>query len=307
MIFHQHRKHGGGRYLKNSGVLKHLEARFLALLLCLTILTGAFPALTASAEEDTEKKLFFSDIVRFRSITLHYAGAGGRPEEEAIQDNALIAKDRDLALRYTYEINAEQCKTIQADTKYYLQVSPHLVLPDLTEGSALTIETDEDDDGKTELIEFGKIYADGGRAWVTFHKNPDDPDNNPTIIQKYDGISDAFFYLNCGRAGTPPESEPPLEGHSNVYAMKFENGESLKFGYAENEPVSAAAQIEKNGSLKDRTITWSINYTPWQNPSAQDPVALDTPFELRDTLDTALHDYVKGSAKIDGTLTIPEY
>lgn len=256
------------------------------------MLAGALPALTVSAEEGTGNDLLFSSIAEFQSITLHYADADGRPEEEAIQDNALIAKDRQLALRYTYEIKEEQCEKIQADTKYYLQVSPHLVLPRLESGSPLTLETDEDDDGKTEFIEFGRIYADGGRAWITFHKNPDDPDNNPTIIQKYGGISNAFFYLDCNRAADPPAGGPPLEGHGNLYAMKFENGEQLAFGYAENEPVSTTAQIAKNGSLKDKTITWSINYTPWQNPSAQDPVTLDTPFELRDTLDTALHDYV---------------
>lgn len=302
MLFYHHRNRNCSRRLKNSRVSKRPGVRFLALLLCLSVLSGVLSALTASAEENAENNLLFSSIAEFQSITLHYADADGRPEEEAIQDNTLIAKDRQLALRYTYEIKEEQCEKIQADTKYYLQVSPHLVLPDLTEGSALTIETDEDGDGKPESVEFGKIYADGSQAWVTFHTDPD----NDTIIKKYGGISNAFFYLDCNRAADPPAGEPPLEGHSNLYAMKFENGEHLAFGYSENEPVSAAAQIAKNGSLTNKTITWSINYTPWQNPSAQDPVTLDTPFELRDTLDTALHDYVKGSAKIDGA-PIPEY
>lgn len=309
MIFYHHKNLGGSRRLKNPGVPKHLKMQLPALLLCLTMLAGALPALTTSAEENTENNLLFSSIAEFQSITLHYADADGRPEEEAIQDNALIAKDRQLALRYTYEIKEEQCEKIQADTKYYLQASPHLVLPDLKSGSPLTIETggDENGDGKPESVEFGKIYADGGRAWVMFHKNSDatDPDNG-TIISKYGGISDAFFYLDCNRAADPPAGESPLDVHSNLYAMKFENGKQLVFGYAENEPVSAAAQITKNGSLTNKTITWSINYTPWQNPSAQDPVTLDTPFELRDTLDTAQHDYVKGSAKIDGA-PIPEY
>lgn len=301
MTFYHHKNPGGSRRLKNPGAPKHLKMQLPALLLCLTMLAGALPALTTSAEENTGNDLLFSSIAEFQSITLHYADADGRPEEEAIQDNTLIAKDRDLALRYTYEIKEEQCKKIQANTEYYLKVSPHLVLPHLESGSPLTIETE---DGP---VEFGKIYADGGRAWVMFHKNSDatDPDNG-TIISKYGGISDAFFYLDCNRAADPPAGEPPLDGHGNLYAMKFENGKQLAFGYAENEPVSAAAQIAKNGSLKDKTITWSINYTPWQNPSAQDPVTLDTPFELRDTLDTALHDYVKDSAKIDGT-SIPEY
>lgn len=281
-----------GRHLKHSGTPKHHETHFLALLLCLSMLAGTLPVLSASAGE--EKKL--STIVRFQSITLHYAGADGQPEKEAIQNNALIAKNRQLALRYTYEISGEQCEAIQADTCYYLQVSPHLVLPELLNGSALTIETE---DGP---VEFGKIYADGSQAWVIFHTDPD----NGTIIKKYGGISDAYFYLDCRRADNPPENEPPLEDHRNLYAMKFEDGEQLAFGYAENEPVSAAAQIDKNGSLTDKTITWKIFYTPWQNPSLGDPVTLDTSFELRDTLDTSLHDYVKGSAAIGGA-PIPEY
>ena len=75
--------------------------------------------------------------------------------------------------------------------------------------------------------------------------------------------------------------------------MKFENNEQITFGYAENEPVTAKAQINKDGKLQDKTITWTINYTPWQNPAASDPVTLETPFELRDTIDTGLHSYVE--------------
>ena len=83
--------------------------------------------------------------------------------------------------------------------------------------------------------------------------------------------------------------------------MKFENSKQITFGYAENEPVTAKAQINKDGKLQDKTITWTINYTPWQNPAASDPVTLETPFELRDTIDTGLHSYVDGSVKIDGS------
>ncbi len=91
-----------------------------------------------------------------------------------------------------------------------------------------------------------------------------------------------------------------VQNNSNLYAMKFENNTQLKFGYAENEPVSAKAQINKGGSLTDKTITWTINYTPWQNPTEGDGVTLDTPFELRDTIDTSLHSYVNNSITIDG-------
>lgn len=58
--------------------------------------------------------------------------------------------------------------------------------------------------------------------------------------------------------------------------------------------------MKKDGSLTDKRITWTIDYTPWQNPSPEDGVAMDTVFELRDTIDGALHSYVDGSVTIDG-------
>lgn len=97
-----------------------------------------------------------------------------------------------------------------------------------------------------------------------------------------------------------PAGEVPVGGTGNLYAMRFENGEELEFGYEEQEPVKARASIIKDGGLEDKTIHWSIAYTPWQNPSGDEDVAMDTPFELRDRIDTDLHDYVEKSVKIDG-------
>lgn len=86
-----------------------------------------------------------------------------------------------------------------------------------------------------------------------------------------------------------PDTERPIEGHDNLYAMKFENtDQELLFGYAENKPVTAKARISKSGSLTDKTITWTVGYTSWQNPAENDGVTLDTAFELRDTIDANL-------------------
>lgn len=286
-MFYRHNC-GGKRLQRKPKSESSSGARLAALLLCLSMLMGFLPAL-ASAADDGAK---LSSIVMFDSITLHYAGVGGQPEGTAIPDGTLLEKDKQLVLRYTYNITPDQCAQIAAGTNYYLEVSPHLVLPNLRDGSEVTIETE---DGP---VPFGKIYSDGSRAWVTFDAKSDGPD---TVLSDYGELNNAFFYLNCNRADQVPTGESPIEGNSNLYAMKFENNEQITFGYAENEPVTAKAQINKDGKLQDKTITWTINYTPWQNPAASDPVTLETPFELRDTIDTGLHSYVDGSVKIDGS------
>ena len=285
-MFYRHSR-GGKRFYRKLKSEHNLGVRLAALLLCLSVLAGFLPKM-ARAADNVEK---LSGIVTFDSITLHYAGDDGQSVGAEVSDNALLGRDDKLILRYTYKITGEQCKSIQAGTNYYLEVSSHLVLPDLNGGSALTIETD---DGP---IEFGRIYANGSRAWVIFRKKEN---SNDTVLSDYGELNNAYFYLNCSRAGTVPDSESPIEGHSNLYAMKFENNKQLHFGYAENEPVTAKAQIKKGGSLTDKTITWTISYTPWQNPTIDDVVTLDTPFELRDTIDTSLHSYVVGSVTIGG-------
>lgn len=289
-IFH-YACHGGRRFRKRTPRRGGHGARLAALFLCLCILASFLPALAAA---DESKKL--SDIARIQNITLHYAEEDGTPGD-VVQDNALLEANMDLVLRYAYEITEEQCKEITAGTPYYLEISPHLELPDLKNGSALTIESESG----TE--QFGMIYADGRKAWVTFDAGKD---GSGTVLSELGGIENAYFYLDCGRADAPPAGEPPLEGHNNLYAMKFETGEQIYFGYAENEPITAKAQINKDGDLKDKTITWSIDYTPWQNPAEDDGVAMDTPFELRDTIDTTLHDYIDGSAKVNGD-SVPVY
>ncbi len=91
-----------------------------------------------------------------------------------------------------------------------------------------------------------------------------------------------------------------MEGKDNLYVIKFENGKELLFGYAELERTEAKAKIEKGGSLRDKTIVWTIDYTPWQNPAGETGLTSDTPFELSDRIDGAMHSYVAGSIKVDG-------
>lgn len=283
-----HRRGRGGKRLQRKPKSKS-GVRLAALLLCLAMLAGFLPTLAAAV--DGGEKL--SSIVEFQSITLRYAGTGGQAVGAQVPENALLESGEPLRLCYTYEITQEQCKLIKADTPYYLEVSPHLSLPDMQDGSPLILT---DDDKK---VPFGTIYADGSRAWVAFLAKEGGTD---TVLSDYGELRNADFYLDCERAAEVPEGEDPIDGTSNLYVMKFENSEkfSLPFGYAEREPMAARAKIEKDGALEGRTITWTIKYTPWQNPAGADGVDLDTPFELRDTIDTSLHRYVEGSVKIDG-------
>ncbi len=93
-----------------------------------------------------------------------------------------------------------------------------------------------------------------------------------------------------------PEEELVQDGA----LIEFENGEELLFGYAELECTEAKAKIEKGGDLRDKTIVWTIDYTPWQNPGEETGITSDTPFELSDRIDDAVHGYVAGSIRIDG-------
>lgn len=166
-MFHRHSR-GGKRLQRKPKSEHHPGVRLAALLLCLSMLTGFLPALARAA--DNGGKL--SDIVTFDSITLHYAGADGQSVGAAVQDNALLKKDDKLILRYTYAITEEQCKQIVAGTRYYLEVSPHLVLPNLGSGSPLTM-TVKNDDGTKEEKQFGIINADRSSAWVEFLADTD--------------------------------------------------------------------------------------------------------------------------------------
>lgn len=254
------------------------------------------PVRAAEKDAAAEKKL--SDVATFTSIKLCYLDEHGGITGD-VEDRALIDSGASLGLYYTYKIPYEKTGSIEAGVPYYLEVSPHLVvLPDLKSGSSLTADTDEGS------VEFGKIYADTGRAWIEFSAKAD---GSGTVLSKIGELTGAYFYLKCGRAGLPPTGESPIEGGKNLYAMKFENGEELHFGYAEREPVTA--KIEKSGKQQDKTptVTWTIDYTPWQNPSAEhSDITMDTPFELVDTIDGAMHSFVKGSVKIDG-LPVTDY
>ena len=260
----------------------------LALFLCAAMLTGCVP-IPVSATDMQERR--FQDIVNFISITLH-ENADGRPGDP-IRENALIGRDSQMILWYTYEIAHEKIREIEAGIRYELEITRHLVLPELQDGRALTIDTGQEE----AQVEFARLYADGKKAWIEFAAGSD---GMQTVLSEYEELTGAYFYLDCGRALAPPEGEPPLEQECNRYAMKFENGQELVFGYAENEPVWSKAKLEKNGSVQNKTITWTVAYTPWQNPKAEDGLSTDTPFELRDTIDFTKHRFVQDSAKADG-------
>lgn len=162
-----------------------------ALLLCLSVLSGLFPALAAA---DQEKQ--FSEIVKFDSIALHYAGDDGRPGERVLE-NALLRPDTALALYYTYSIPENKISDVQANVPYELDVSPHLTLSGLRHGSPLKFE-----ENGAEGEQFGTIYADpdSGRAWVVFES---DPDGTGTVLSNYTALNGAYFYPDCWRARTP--------------------------------------------------------------------------------------------------------
>lgn len=113
------------------------------------------------ADKGRRKRKKLSDIVDFTDIVLGYADGSGELNKE-VEDGDLIEKDAKLVLCYTYENPDEKIDSVEADINYYLEVSPHLVLPELKEGSPLTIMTDEG------AVEFGRICASAGRAWITF-------------------------------------------------------------------------------------------------------------------------------------------
>lgn len=292
-MFH-HYGRGGKRLQRKTISEHHAGVRFAALLLCLSMLAGFLPALARAADGGP----LLSSMVTFDSITLHYADAYGKPVEPAIQTGqdtkTLLEKDQKLVLKYTYHITEEQCENIAAGTCYYLDVSPHLVLP-ANLSTPLNLKLKDE----TTEQQFGTLYADGTRAWVTFLA--DSTDNSKTVLSEFAPLYDAYFYLDCNRADDVPADATEEEKKNNLYAMKFETTPetSLHFGYAENEPVTAKAQINKGGSLTGKTITWTIDYTPWQNPAEGDGVTLDTPFELRDTINNSLHSFVNGSVTID--------
>ena len=212
-------------------IFYRFAVKMLVIFTGLSFMTGFFSVQAADMPEPAEttdaaaeKKL--SDMVSFETIELCFLADGQKGEP--VLDHTLIEKDRQLMLCYSYHITEEQSKNIEADTAYYLQVSPHLVLPQMESGEVLYIEIE--DETETRREEFGTLYADGKKAWVIFKAG-----ENGTVISDYEGLSGADFYLDCRRAENVPGGERPIEGESNLYLIKFENGETLVFGYAEND------------------------------------------------------------------------
>lgn len=279
------------------GLLDKRKLKVWVIFLC-TVMSVWFPSVRTKAEGSENR---FSAVADFTDIGLWYVDENGKPSQK-IEDGALLGEDTKLALRYDYRIEEDKIKTIAADTPYYLEVSPHLALPNLLSGSPLTVKIEGG-----EPVEFGKICADGKKAWIQFKAGADGSGTYLAAFLAENNIGDlegTYFYLDCNRAKDLPADASPVEGKDNLYAMKFENNRELQFGYAELERAEAKAKIVKNGGLQDKTITWKIDYTPWQNPDSDGPdkITEDTAFELRDAIDGVMHSYVAGSIKIDGTV-----
>lgn len=218
----------GKRLPKTTRPRSRPGARLAALLLCLAVLAGALPVL-ASAEGEAPRMLAGFVTISDSGITLRNA------QGNAVPDNALLQKGERLTLHYTYEITAGQCLAIAnngAGTPYYLAISPHLKPP---ENLSEPLKTD---DG----TRFGTLCAGGGRAWVEFV---------PEALREFADLGSsagelvltgAYLDLGCTRADNVPENEHPIAGESNRYAMIVEETPLFNFGYAENEPLNAAAQ-----------------------------------------------------------------
>lgn len=204
--FHHHSR-GGKRLQRKSKSEHHLGVRLAALLLCLSMLTGVLPALAQAADGG----LLLSSIVTFDRITLHnYEDTAPNKLGAEIENNTLIGKNDQLVLYYEYSIFDEtKLNSIKADTPYYLDVSPHLVLFSFA-AQTLMMEVEDTD----EKVPFGKIESDGSRAWVTFDGNEE---TRKTILEEQGGIGGANLYLNCKRAVDVPAGEIPIEiGRAHV-------------------------------------------------------------------------------------------
>lgn len=257
------------------------------ILLCAVMAAGIFSMQTKAEGENK-----FSDIAEFTEISLWNAGDGIK-----IEGQALLEKDVNLELRCNYMMKDGEIENITANTPYYLEVSPHLVLPG---SSPLTCKIEG-----LDPVEFGSICSAGTKVWIEFKANEDGSGTALAKLLADNDLEDfqGNFYLQCGRAEAPPETK-----EDNRYTMEVEGRELFSFGYKELERTEKKAEIEKKGSLQGRTVTWTIQYTPWQNPNPDGPdkITADTAFELRDTIDGAKHSFVEGSIEIGGS-KVTEY
>lgn len=271
---------------------KRCIERLAVFFLSLAMMAGHFPALAAEAAPGAGDKPL-SSVVTFDCIELYHDN-GSIPPNTPITDGDLLEANAPVLVYYTYNISEMQCRDIEADVPYYLDTSPHLKLPDFG-----YLDLQMTVDGVEE--KFGEIHANGVDAWVVF---TDRGDGKPKLLDYGGELYDAQLYLGCTRVASVPSGQIPIES-GNRYGIELEGEERLRFGYKEKEPVAAEAELGKSGSRQDKTITWEISYTPWQNPGADAGLDLDTPFELRDTIDNSLHSYVDGSIEIDGMSATP--
>lgn len=100
------------------------------------ILLGAVMAAGVfSVQTKAEGENKFSDIAEFTDISLWYAD-----ENKEVENQALLEKEVNLELRCNYKMKDGKIGSITANSPYYLEVSPHLVLP---LNSPLTVKIDD--------------------------------------------------------------------------------------------------------------------------------------------------------------------
>lgn len=258
--------------------------RLFSALLCFALLAVVFPALTAQAQEDAA----LSGAVSIDTAALTYADGSTVPE------GAMLRSGEKLKLSYAFTISQEQASALSSDTPYYLQVSSHVALPNL-DGKPLVCKA-ANEEGTQADVQFATLHSGGGRAWIVFL-----PGSSGTVVSELGGVASSFS-LDCSRATSLPGDVGEEEVRQNVYAVNLEGSTAARFGYWENQPVKAEAQLERKGSYDPaaRTIAWTITYTPWQNPDGTEGIGLDTRFELREVLDKAQHTCLPDTLKING-------
>lgn len=288
-LFHNRRK-----WFKSQERARRTISIFLSVvLLCLSTL-GSFSY--AFAKESTAKLL--SSVITFNSIKLYHVESGKKGEE--VKKDEFIKKDENLFLWYEFEIGNDTVATIEPNVPYYLNVSSHLTLPNWGDKSEELKLTYEDEQNEKISVTFASLHSDGEKAWMSFTAST--VDSSKTVVSEYEGVEDAHFYLECGRAKNPPAASEGEDSSNNRFLIKFENGEQLPFGYWELVPVYADAKLKKSGNRDGemaKTITWSIDYTPMQNPEkGEGGIAANASFELRDTIDTETHHLLTDTLKI---------
>ena len=108
-------------------------------------------------------------------------------------------------------------------------------------------------------VEFGKIYADGARAWIKFAGKED---GSGTVLSELGELYDAFFYLQCRWIGKEIKvrrmvSKDKKADKENAYQNAEHNGKG--FGHAgQREPVKEQKRSQsahnKDANIQNKAV-----------------------------------------------------